>query len=227
MRQDIKEMVEGMEKLIEIHKPTPETLRYVFKVIRARTGLITVKRPRKLPTFLNDEEMEIVKVKSLDEDITTQMLISILMQTGVRISEARNLDIRDIDYSNYQLKVVSGKGSKDRHVPLSSPLMMQMKAFLRERKKGYFFIKEDQTPFSIRALQDRVKKVYKKCKFDKKLKVHSLRHTYATWLIRKGMSIEKVQILMGHANIEMTQIYNHLELGDVKKDYMRIAEMSS
>ena len=59
MRRDIQEMVNGMKKLVQEHNPTPETLRYVFKIVREDTGLVTVKRPKRLPVFLNDDEIEI------------------------------------------------------------------------------------------------------------------------------------------------------------------------
>lgn len=202
---------------------SPAQFRYVTRIARKDGGYTTPRRPKKLPDFLNPAEIYHLLNASKD-DTFTNLLIEFLIFTGLRINEARNLQVRDLDRANNQLKVVSGKGAKDRHVPITNSLLQKLQLFLGERRQGYVFAKKDGKPYSKRALQKRVKSWIGRCGFAKRLSTHSLRHTFACLCLARGFSLEQVKLLMGHTNVKTTEIYAKLELGDVKEKYLQIMQ---
>lgn len=203
---------------------TPFQFRYIVKKIKKDYNFIIPKVPKPLPDFLSSAELyallEVSKNNSFDN-----LLIEFMVFTGLRISETRNLLIGHIDFSNNQLKVIEGKGGKDRYVPLSTNLQSKLKLFLQDRKKGYVFARSDQKPYTIRAINYRITKQIQKCHFEKKIHVHSLRHTFACLCLARGLSLENIKLLMGHSSIKTTEIYAKLELGSIKEQFLRLMDM--
>jgi integrase/recombinase XerD len=201
---------------------TPQQNRYVDKQIRNELKLFISRRPKKLPDFLNPSEIFIFKKKCLNHKGIFSMLGNILIFTGLRISEVRNLDIRDIDFSSNQLKVVQGKGGKDRYVPVHSGLLEHIKQYILGRSSGFLFINSKNKPYSVRRLQQMMEIVLKECGFNKRLSTHSLRHTFACLCLSKGLRLEDLKLLMGHTSIKTTEIYAKLELSSIKNQYLQI-----
>jgi len=124
---------------------------------------------------------------------------------GLRISEVINLKPEHIDRGQGLIKVVQGKGGKDRFVP-----------YPRQIVKHF-----SQIPIKVgtRTLQKALKSAVERAGIKKDIHYHSLRHSFATKLINKGMSMKSVQQLMGHASIKTTMdIYSHMTLEDIKKE---------
>lgn len=204
---------------------SPQEVRYLFKKVR-ELGKYQVKgSSRRLPDFLNDAEIDVFLNKSLEMDKSTRMLVYLGIFTGLRVQEMSNLLIEDVDFSGRQLKVVLGKGGKDRYVPMTTNLMLQIKAYVGDRKKGYLLAKSNQTQYSVRALQKKIEKLVELCGINKKVHTHTLRHTFATLLLRRGMSLERIQLLMGHSSRKTTEIYAHLELAPVKEQFIQLIGM--
>lgn len=225
MKQDNKNIkcIEDITKTLKKYNRTPQQVRYIFKKVRENSGYQIKNLKKRLPDFLNDDEIRYVIDQTLKEkNKITRVLIPFAINTGLRISEIRNLHIQDIDFSNYQLRVVNGKGGKDREVILPQGMAQLLKTYLNDRKKGHVFVKSDHTPYTIRALQIMIKNVFDKLSLDKKLSAHSLRHTYATLLRRKGVSLDRIQLLMGHTSRETTEIYAHLELAPIKEEVLKL-----
>jgi len=212
-------------KLCEVfdrYQPTPHQFRYIVKEIRCRLKLSMPNRPKKLPDVMTDSEIyHFLKVVSNQKPMT-MVLCNLLLFTGIRVSEARNLDIRDLDFGGNVLKVVRGKGSKDRFVPLPLGLQDKIKIYLAGRKAGYLFAKSNRKPYSKRNLQYIITTTLSKCGFDKDLHTHSLRHTYATLMLRKGLHKDKVQVILGHSSIKTTEIYTRMELGDTTTEVIKL-----
>jgi len=209
-------------KVIEVKRSynlTPQQNRYVDKRTREVMKFQMPLVPKKLPDHLIPAE--IYQLFKVSKD-NTRFLIEFLIMTGLRINEARCLLIQHIDLNNNQLKVVSGKGGKDRYVPLSENMIHKIKMFTNKRQSGYLFAKSNNTQYTKRALQKKVEKAIKLSGFTKKLSTHSLRHTFACLCLSRGMRLEDIQLLMGHSRIETTQIYAKLELGDIKEKYLQL-----
>jgi integrase/recombinase XerD len=215
----------AIDKVVKIYRDmgaTPEEVRYMQKKEREIGGWQTPNKGRKLPDYLSEPEIGAILNKSIHADSTTRLLVSVAIFTGLRIAELRNLKIEDIDYDQYQIKVVQGKGSKDRFVPAKNNLLIQIKDYVGDRKSGFLFVKSNHTPFSVRGLQKKIEKIFIVCRFVKKLSAHSLRHTYASLLRRNGMQLQDIQILLGHSTIKTTEIYAHIEIAPIKEQFFQL-----
>lgn len=158
-------------------------------------------------------------------DVFDSLLIEFMIFTGLRLSETRNLMIQNIDFFNNQLKVVQGKGHKDRYVPISTNIQSKLKLFLRGRVRGFVFCRSDERLYTQRALRYRIVKQIAKCHFSKSIHTHSLRHTFACLCLARGLRLEDIKLLMGHDNIKTTEIYAKLEIGSIKDKFLEIMDM--
>jgi integrase/recombinase XerD len=200
----LQRIVTEILQIVKSANISPQQLRYIFKKVR-EDGDYQVKRvPKKLRDFLSPSE--IYELLRLSTDSFDRLLIEFLLKTGLRISEARNLHINNIDFQSNQIKVEQGKNSKDRYVPLHHSLINPLRLYISNRK-GYLFVKNNGLRYSIRALQYRVTRNLKKLNSEKKLDTHSLRHTFGTYLRLKGMPLQDIQVILGHSSIKTTEIY--------------------
>ncbi len=162
---------------------------------------------RKLPRFLSEAEVKAMFEKA--ENPRDRLLLKCLFYLGLRNSEAQKLRIEDIDLINRLVKVVAGKGKKDRYVPIPiQELVEELKDFIGQRQEGPLFAVSDR---HIRRI---VKKYAKLAGIRKAEEVHphTLRHSYATFLQNRGVPLNIIQEMLGHARIETTTIYVHLGL---------------
>lgn len=215
-------LINHISDLVKRNHITSTQFRYVCQQVRIKCNLQLPKRHKKLPDYLN--AAEIYQLLSNEDDMKTSLLIEFLIFTGLRISETQKLMIQDIDFNNNQLKVIRGKGSKDRYVPLTSNLIHKIKLFINGRTRGVLFVKSDNQPYSKRALQKRVTQSLNKLNLTKKLSTHSLRHTFACLCLARGLSLEKIKLIMGHSSIKTTEIYAKLELGSVKTEFLSLMD---
>ena len=152
-------------------------------------------------------------------------LFETFFSTGCRVSEIASMKINDIDFINDQIKVC-GKGNKERIVLLTLKAHNILIDYLKERNDNnpYLFV---DTRKNINkniglgkwSLEDRIKKISKKAKINKNVTPHVIRHTAITYWAEKGMPLDVIQILAGHANIETTRIYLHTSLQRIRKSY--------
>ncbi len=211
-----------MIELVKQYNLTAQQLRYVVKRVRTKTSLFTAKRPKRLPDFLNASEIYMLLSTAQQVSAKHRLLCELLIMTGLRINEMRNLDIRDLDFQNNQLKVMKGKGNKERQVPITNNLLHKIKLFIGDRKSNYIFLNRQNQQYSVRMLQHIVEGAIHKCQLQKKLSTHSLRHTFACLCLAKGLRLEQIQLLMGHSSYKTTEIYARMELGAVKEHYLQL-----
>jgi site-specific recombinase XerD len=184
-----------------------------------------IKEAKKLPVVLSKEE--VWKMLTNCSLLKHKILIGLLYGCGLRCLEVRSLRLGDLDFDRLQLKVVQGKGKKDRYVPLSSHLVRGLKAYIEAEKPteylfgGTFNGKQVggvfDSRYSQKGVQWAVKEAAKRAGIVKSVCVHTLRHTYATHLIEDGLDILSVKELLGHENIETTMIYLHVAQNEHRK----------
>jgi len=167
-----------------------------------------------------------------DLEIRDRAIIELIYSTGARISEVENLKLRDFDLANNEV-VVTGKGRKQRFVYLNDTAVYWIRKYLGVRSKliclnkdkriGYnhFFLNKFGKRLSSRSIRTIVKKYVKKAMINKNITPHSIRHSFATHLLQEGAGIREIQELLGHENISTTQIYSHLNIKKLKKDYKK------
>ncbi|MEM1620181.1 MAG: tyrosine-type recombinase/integrase [Fervidicoccaceae archaeon] len=163
-------------------------------------------------------EREIRALIASARDFTDVLLVALLYETGLRISELLALRARDVDLERGEVEVRHGKYGKPRTVfvgPLSRSLL---EVALAGREPDDRVI-----PLTYNAVYKRLKRLASRAGLDGlPVRPHVLRHTFATEALRRGMSLIALQRILGHSDVKTTQIYTHLMKEDVKREYERV-----
>ena len=181
------------------------------------------KKAKHLPDVLTFDQVErVLNVFDLkkDEELRDRTICETIYACGLRVSECLNIKFSDIDMSNGLLHVV-GKGDKERIVPFYPRLAKLFENYIqRYRKKmgdsPYLFVSQKGKKLSARFVQLMMNTVGKKADLTFGLHPHALRHSFATHLLDNGADLRSVQELLGHENLETTQIYTHLTYDRLK-----------
>lgn len=187
--------------------------RWPEHLIRARAG-------KRLPRTLNRREMTMVlEAAATSEDPAASMIVTLMLDTGLRVSEVCALDLNDIDVEDSSARVFGGKGDKDRLVLFTRRTLERIRAWVPIRANR---IREDDRPFLLnsagRRIQPRgVQRLMDALSIEAnlpkgKLTPHVLRHNFATGLLERGADLVTIQRLLGHATIATTRVY--LEISD-------------
>ena len=139
---------------------------------------------------------------------------------GLRISEAVNLQVGDIDSERMMVHIHRGKGAKDRYIPLADSSLAVLRALWSEHGNPKFIFpakgrnhhdgSKSKTHTSISTIQCAIKQITEQLNFGKKVSTHTLRHSYATHLLEAGVSLKAIQKYLGHKSLQTTLIYLHL-----------------
>jgi integrase/recombinase XerD len=179
--------------------------------------LPSIKHEKKLPVVLSKEEVWAMLQNA--KLLKHRILIGLLYGCGLRCMEVRSVRLQDLDFDRKELRVVQGKGAKDRYVPLSEHLIRGLKTYIQaEKPQEYLFNGQPigraggdfDARYSQRGVQWAVKQTAKAAGILKEVHTHTLRHTYATHLLEDGMDIMTLKDLLGHQNIETTLEYLHI-----------------
>ncbi|OYU80204.1 MAG: integrase [Flavobacterium sp. BFFFF1] len=174
------------------------------------------KKPQKLPKVI-----PVAIIKKLFEQTTNlkhNTILKLCYGMGLRVSEIAGLTIPQIDSRNMQVLVEHGKGKKERYVNLPESILEQLRLYYKEYKpKHYLFEGADGGMISIRTVQHIFRESMKKTGYERKLGIHSLRHSFATHLLEQGTDIRFIQELLGHSNIKTTLLYTEVSDHNIRK----------
>ena len=177
-----------------------------------RMPYITIDRPIKektLPNVLSEEEVK--RIINSVKNLKHKSILLTIYSSGLRISEAINLKIADIDSSRMVILIKGGKGKKDRSSLLSEKLLIILREYFRQYKpKVWLFEGQDGGQYSDRSIQNVFRKACLDAKIMKKATVHTLRHSFATHLLERGTDLRYIQELLGHSSSKTTEIYTHI-----------------
>lgn len=193
-----------------------------------------INRPRKekkLPNFINYAEyMNLISTIEKEDNtylrLRNLLLLEILFDTGLRVSEAVNIKIKDIDFKNHSIKVL-GKGSKERIVYFGDYASNYLEEYLslREGIKSsddeYLFWNKNYQKLTRRGAEYLINNIAKKALLKQKITPHTLRHTFATEMLNNGCDIRSVQELLGHKSLSTTGIYTHVTNEVVREEYLK------
>jgi tyrosine recombinase XerC len=186
--------------------------------------LTSPKVPEKLPDFLTyDEILKLLNVSGKDtwQFLRYKTILELLYSTGIRVGEIANLKIDDINFVDEVIKV-RGKGKKERIVPFGKYALNCLMKYIEKRpnkKERYLFLNKYGKRLTERSIERIVKKYSLISGINKRVTPHTLRHTFATHLLEKGVDLRTVQELLGHERITTTQIYTHLTVEKLKEFY--------
>jgi site-specific recombinase XerD len=169
---------------------------------------------RRLPTVLSREEVSLLI--NAAGTLFRRTLLMTLYGTGMRRSELARLKVSDIDSQRMILRVVAGKGGKDRDLPLSPALLETLREYWRWRKPRLYLFptrnlrgRLDQ-PISDKTVWIACSEAARRAGIRKRVTPHTLRHSWATHLLEAGTDLRTIQVLLGHGDLETTAQYLHL-----------------
>jgi len=186
------------------------------------------KRGTSLPKKILNEK-EIKKLLNTPDTDTSlglrdRAILEVFYSTGIRNSELRNLELYDIDHDRKQITIREGKGGKDRVLPIGEIALIYIREYM-ERARPEFIRHETKTLFISRRgkkLTDDiipwiVQKYAKRAKLNETIGAHTIRHSFATHLLKRGAPIRYIQEMLGHESLDTTQRYTKVEITDLKK----------
>ncbi len=238
-RRDLREWLIdlGGEKLSENSKRRlVSSVRgfYKFLMFEGHTNtnpaedLVSPQKGHYLPRFLNQAEIEVLLSApdtSTELGLRDRAILELMYACGLRVSEAANLRLSDVDIDSGIL-TTTGKGSKTRRVPVGSSAVEWLKSYLAVRRKkrdieiDKMFVSPNGNPINRQTIYTFIIEYAEKCGLQG-VSPHTLRHSFATHLVQNNADIRSVQQMLGHADISTTQIYTHITSTQLKKNYER------
>ena len=182
------------------------------KVMLQERKVYYLDRPmkdKKLPEVLSQEE--VISIFEALENIKHRTMLMLIYSAGLRRSEMLNLRIGDVDYHRNIVFIRGGKGHKDRQSVLSQNLIPLLQQYLQEYAPGFWLFEgRAGERYSASSLQQVFKLAAKKAGVKKAVRLHMLRHSFATHLLESGTSTRYIQVLLGHESPKTTEIYAHV-----------------
>lgn len=199
-RSTLKIYLSGIKFFFEktLRRPWP-----IFQIIKPA-------KSKKLPVVLSTPEIR--KVLDLVRSPVQRMALTMIYACGLRLSEGVRLRKEDIDTERMLVLVRNGKGGKDRFVPLPEPTLRLLETYLKKSRPSpwLFPSPRNNDPISMSSLQRTFRDIVRQSGIQKKASIHTLRHSYATHLLERGIDLQVIQRLLGHTSLKTTTIYTHL-----------------
>ena len=226
-----------IEKYIRSLNKSSKTISHVISSLKSfynyymRMGNIksnpTDEIEKKIPEFLTLEEVSSLLNFEVNNEFEARnkAILELLYSSGLRISELTSLELSNIDLDECLVRVM-GKGSKERIVPLGDYAIDALKEYiyfyrpmLNKNNSSYVFLNNRGGVLSRQFIFKVIKEECIKKGIRKNVSPHTLRHTFATHLLKNGADLRIIQELLGHENLSTTQIYTHLTNDKLKHDY--------
>lgn len=189
-------------------------------------GIAAPKKQKTLPKNLDVDEIDLLL--DMDEDnplaIRDRAMMELMYGTGIRLAELIGLDIRDLDSSRGEIRII-GKGNKERKVPYSGyarhwvDKWLSVRTLLVKNEDSPLFLSKLGRRISSRNVQKRMEMWGLKQGANSHISPHKLRHSFATHILESSGNLRAVQELLGHENISTTQVYTHLDFQHLAQEY--------
>jgi len=191
-----------------------ESLKYFYSMHNIRNRL-----PHLSFTHINSKLPEILCQKEVFQllancnSLKYRTIFTLIYSAGLRVSEAANLRLSDIDFERKQIFIRNGKNKKDRYTLLADETVRLIRNYLQiyNPNEYLFYANDICKKISVDCIQKNFKALVHDSEIMKNIHVHTLRHCFATHLLENGTSIFYIMQLLGHANIQTTMIYLHMQ----------------
>lgn len=207
-------LVETQKASWPVFNQTVCALRFLYRVSLQKDWVIEhipfPRQEKKLPVV--PSRAEIARLFGALENLKHRTLLMTIYATGLRLSEATHLRIRDVDSSRMLIRVRRGKGRKDRYVPLSETLLQQLRTYWKAcRPPAWLFPGQDpESPLGNSSVQRVCRRAGQRAGLAKRVTPHSLRHGFATHLLEAGTDLKTLQVRLGHRSLRTTSLYLHV-----------------
>lgn len=181
---------------------------YFEKILCRRffANIPRAKQPKKLPETLTKEEIH--QILGTIQNVKHKLMLSFIYSSGLRVSEAINCKVKNLDFESRLLHICQAKGAKDRTTILSEKMCPVLSKYVKNKNANDYIFESDR---GGKLTERTVQKVFGNALIESGIKrpatCHSLRHSFATHLLEDGISIRYIQEMLGHAKLETTQIY--------------------
>jgi integrase/recombinase XerD len=172
----------------------------------------------KIPDYLEKEQVDDLLQSAKTCSERDYLLLRFMWRTGVRVSEVINVTPKDVEFKNGVVNIRKAKGGRQRRVPLDQETLQMLSHYVLALN-----IPEDQPVFSIKRTQvfNLVKKYGNMAGV--KIHPHTLRHSFAIHLVRSGTDLRRVQLMLGHSSLSITQVYLQFNDNDLREAYEKVA----
>jgi site-specific recombinase XerD len=197
-----------------------QALRFLYKVTLGRDWALAYiaypKQPKRLPVVLSPAE--VARFFAAVDRLKDRALLMTAYAAGLRISEVAALRVEDIDSRRMVIRVRQGKGRKDRYVMLSPRLLDPLRRYWKAaRPRTWLFPGQTpDRPISIRTVTRTCRRALQAAGLEKRVTIHTLRHSFATHLLEAGTDLRTIQVLLGHASPRTTAVYTHVSPAAVR-----------
>ena len=186
-------------------------------------GISKPKIPKRLPEVLQEQHASNMYTLLQDhETMHIAFILQLFYETGMRVSELAQLQLRDIDHSMKQIKV-TGKRNKTRYIPVTEDMLEAIRSHVVENEitdaNSPLFLNKKGNALGRRQIYDLVHKALGLITTQKKKSPHILRHSFATHLLNNGAGLETIKDLLGHADLAATQVYTHNSFAKLSNIY--------
>lgn len=185
-------------------------------------GIAKPKKPSILPQYLEVAQAEQIyqPIEEGWEPLRNAVILRMLYETGMRRSELLGIQVKDIDWSKGQVRVL-GKRNKIRVIPISPTLIQELQVLRDENRtvsetSSFLFLNTKGEPLSTFQLYQIVKKQLSKWTTLKKRSPHILRHSFASHMLNQGADLNVIKEILGHSSLAATQVYTHLNIEKLK-----------
>ena len=175
------------------------------------------KSPKLLPNVLSKEEIK--QILQAPSNIKHKAMLSLIYSCGLRRSELLNLKLTDIDSKRGLVIIRQSKGRKDRVAPLSEKILELLRAYYNAYKPNVWLFEgqDKKSQYDENSLSSVLKQSLEKCKINKPVSLHWLRHSYATHLLENGTDLRYIQEILGHSSSRTTEIYTHVSNHNIQR----------
>jgi integrase/recombinase XerD len=195
---------------------SPITLSATITGLKFLAKMQSVRVPHKLPVVLNKQE--VARLIACAGNLKHQTALSLAYGTGLRANEVISLKVTDIDSQRMTLRVEQGKGGKDRYAMISPVLLERLRVWWRVARAqgkmlngGWLFPGLDPiNPLTARQLNRAIHEAATLAKIDKRVSMHTLRHSFATHLLEQKVDIRVIPVMLGHKKLETTALYTQV-----------------
>ncbi|RUT78989.1 tyrosine-type recombinase/integrase [Ancylomarina longa] len=182
-------------------------------ILRRQWEDFKVKRPRrekKIPQVLSPQQ--VLSLLSSISNVKHYALVSLAYATGMRRNEVLQLCIKDIDSARNMIIVNRGKGNKQRQIPINNSLIKTLREYYKQYRPLKFLFEGYRVGLSYSATSfcRILQRACKKAKINKRVTPHTLRHSFATHMLERGLNLKQLQLILGHNAMKTTSIYLHV-----------------